>query len=132
MCVFQYTGTRRLHNSIHTYSPHLILPIHDARQFPAVSCLPAPPHLREETTPMNAVLKNTLSQLAADLYLQTHSTNPLLKSQTIERAIQGLLDAPSHDSLFAVTRLQTRLYDANGVAINHDPDRKSTRLNSSH
>lgn len=92
-----------------------------ARSFPAVSVLLRPPHLREGTTPMNAVLENTLSQLAADWYLQTHSTNPLLKSQTIERAIQGLLDAPSHDSLFAVTRLQTRLYDANGVAINHDP-----------
>jgi CMP-N-acetylneuraminic acid synthetase len=28
---------------------------------------------------------------------------------------------PSHDSLFSVTRLQTRLYNQNGEAINHDP-----------
>lgn len=28
---------------------------------------------------------------------------------------------PAKDSLFSVTRLQTRLYDAQGKAINHDP-----------
>ena len=27
----------------------------------------------------------------------------------------------THDSLFSVTRLQTRLYDAEGQAVNHDP-----------
>ena len=28
---------------------------------------------------------------------------------------------PEKDSLFSVTRLQTRLYDSKGKAINHDP-----------
>src|SRR3546814_13888702 len=42
-----------------------------AGSFPAVSVLLRPPHLREGTTPMNAVLENTLSQLPADWYLQT-------------------------------------------------------------
>lgn len=92
-----------------------------ARRFPSVVVLLRPPHLREGTTPMNAVLENTLSQLKADWYLQTHSTNPLLKAATIEKAIRRLLDAPEHDSLFSVTRLQTRLYDAQGKAMNHDP-----------
>jgi CMP-N-acetylneuraminic acid synthetase len=54
--------------------------------------------------------------------LQTHSTNPLLQPQTVSRAIQSLLaNYPNYDSLFSVTRLQTRLYDQNGHAINHDP-----------
>jgi CMP-N-acetylneuraminic acid synthetase len=54
--------------------------------------------------------------------LQTHSTNPLLKPETVSRAIQSLLtNYPTRDSLFSVTRLQTRLYDQNGHAINHDP-----------
>jgi CMP-N-acetylneuraminic acid synthetase len=58
----------------------------------------------------------------ADFYLQTHSTNPLLKPDTISRAIQLLLtNYPNHDSLFSVTRLQTRLYFQDGRAINHDP-----------
>ncbi len=62
------------------------------------------------------------SQVEADYYLQTHSTNPLLQPETISHAIQTfLLDYPKHDSLFSVTRWQTRLYDQNGKAINHDP-----------
>jgi CMP-N-acetylneuraminic acid synthetase len=58
----------------------------------------------------------------ADFYLQTHSTNPLLSAQTVSRAIQFLLtNHPHYDSLFSVTRLQTRLYFQDGRAINHDP-----------
>jgi len=33
-----------------------------------------------------------------------------------------LADYPTHDSLFSVTRLQTRLYDQYGHALNHDPN----------
>lgn len=104
---------------VDTDSPVIIDDI--ARAFPSVTVLLRPPHLREGTTPMNAVLENTLGQLKADWYLQTHSTNPLLKARTVEQAIRRLLDAPEHDSLFSVTRLQTRLYDAQGKAMNHDP-----------
>ncbi len=71
---------------------------------------------------MNEVLIYDTSQVAADLYLQTHSTNPLLRSATISRAIQSLLGSyPAYDSLFSVTRLQTRLWDQLGRAINHNP-----------
>jgi CMP-N-acetylneuraminic acid synthetase len=62
------------------------------------------------------------SLVPADLYLQTHSTNPLLKPETISRAIATLSAAyPEYDSLFGVTRLQTRLWDQLGRAINHNP-----------
>jgi CMP-N-acetylneuraminic acid synthetase len=58
----------------------------------------------------------------AEFYLQTHSTNPLLRPETVSRAIKRFLaGVPNHDSLFSVTRLQTRLYDQHGRAINHDP-----------
>lgn len=93
-----------------------------ASSFPSVKALIRPLHLREGTTPMNAVLEHTIGRIDADIYLQTHSTNPLLGASTIERAIDELLVNPDRDSLFGVTRLQTRLYDANGKAINHDPD----------
>jgi len=92
------------------------------RDFPQVRILPRPEHLRADAVPMNEILLYDTSQVEADFYLQTHSTNPLLKSATISRAIQTFLaDYPAHDSLFSVTRLQTRLWDANGHAINHDP-----------
>jgi CMP-N-acetylneuraminic acid synthetase len=105
---------------IDTDSPIII---EDASQhFPNVKILVRPEHLRSGITSMNDVLLNSVSQVEADIYLQTHSTNPLLKSETITKAIDFFLGSPEHDSLFSVTRLQTRLYDAEGKAINHDPD----------
>ncbi|HET6822578.1 MAG TPA: acylneuraminate cytidylyltransferase family protein [Anaerolineales bacterium] len=92
------------------------------RYFPQVRVLPRPEHLRADDVPMNDILIHDTAQVQADFYLQTHSTNPLLKPQTVSRAIQSLLtNYPNYDSLFSVTRLQTRLYDQNGHAINHDP-----------
>jgi len=93
------------------------------RDFPQVVILPRPEHLRADTVPMNEILLYDTAQVSAELYLQTHSTNPLLRAETTSRAIQTFLaDYPKHDSLFSVTRLQTRLYDANGHALNHDPN----------
>jgi CMP-N-acetylneuraminic acid synthetase len=90
--------------------------------FPQVTVLPRPEHLRADDVPMNDILIHDTGQVQADFYLQTHSTNPLLKPETISRAIQSLMTKyPDHDSLFSVTRLQTRLYDGQGHAINHDP-----------
>jgi CMP-N-acetylneuraminic acid synthetase len=92
------------------------------RYFPQVRVLPRPEHLRANDVPMNDILIHDTAQVQADFYLQTHSTNPLLQPQTVSRAIQSLLaNYPNYDSLFSVTRLQTRLYDQNGHAINHDP-----------
>jgi CMP-N-acetylneuraminic acid synthetase len=91
--------------------------------FPQVTVVERPKSLRLDTIPMNEILLYDTSLVEADFYLQTHSTNPLLRPETISKAIQTFLaDYPAHDSLFTVTRLQTRLYDNNGKAINHDPN----------
>lgn len=90
--------------------------------FPQVKLINRPEHLRADDVPMNDILIHDTAQVEADFYLQTHSTNPLLKPETISRTIQLLLtNYPAHDSLFSVTRLQTRLYFQDGRAINHDP-----------
>ena len=92
------------------------------RHFPQVRVVTRPEHLRADDVPMNDILLHDTAQVHADFYLQTHSTNPLLKPETISRAIQFLIsNYPIHDSLFSVTRLQTRLYFQDGRAINHDP-----------
>jgi CMP-N-acetylneuraminic acid synthetase len=94
-----------------------------ARNYPQVVALERPPHLRADTIPMNEILIYDTSRVEADFYLQTHSTTPLLRPQTISRTIQHFLQHPPHsDSLFSVTRLQTRLWDRQGLPINHDPD----------
>jgi CMP-N-acetylneuraminic acid synthetase len=73
-------------------------------------------------TPMNEILIYDTDRVEADFYLQTHSTNPLLRPETVSRAINSFLEHHGeHDSLFGVTRLQTRLYDQMGIAMNHDP-----------
>ena len=92
------------------------------QHFPEVIILERPAHLRGERVPMNEILAYDTSQVEADFYLQTHSTNPLLTAETISRAVQALLAAyPAYDSLFSVTRLQTRLWDQLGRPINHNP-----------
>jgi len=90
--------------------------------FPTVSILERPAHLCGDAVSMNEILVYDTSQVQADYYLQTHTTNPLLRQSTISGAIHTFLDNfPAYDSLFSVTRLQTRLYDQGGQAINHDP-----------
>ena len=92
------------------------------KYFPQVKIINRPEHLRSDDVPMNDILIHDTEQVKADFYLQTHSTNPLLKPETISRAIQLLVtNYPKNDSLFSVTRLQTRLYDQHGTAINHNP-----------
>jgi CMP-N-acetylneuraminic acid synthetase len=92
------------------------------RDFPQVQVIDRPEHLRADNISMNEILLYDTSQVESDFYLQTHSTNPLLRPVTISKAIQTfLVDYPAHDSLFSVTPLQTRLYDQYGQALNHDP-----------
>lgn len=92
------------------------------RLFPNVKLIQRPEHLRADDVPMNDILLYDTAQVQADFYLQTHSTNPLLKAETISRGIKSFLnDYPKYDSLFSVTRLQTRLYWQDGRAINHNP-----------
>jgi len=92
------------------------------QHFPQVRIINRPEHLRADDVPMNQILIHDTDQAPADFYLQTHSTNPLLKPETVARAIQSLItNYPNYDSLFSVTRLQTRLYDKDGRALNHNP-----------
>jgi CMP-N-acetylneuraminic acid synthetase len=92
------------------------------QEFPQVEILVRPEHLRAGEIPMNEVLLHDISQVPADLYLQTHSTNPFLRTETVSRAIQSLIkNFPAYDSLFSVTRIQRRLWDELARPINHNP-----------
>lgn len=92
------------------------------RNFPQVVVINRPENLRADNVPMNDILLYDTERVMADFYLQTHSTNPLLRPETVSGAIETFLASyPEKDSLFSVTRWQTRLYDQYGAAINHDP-----------
>jgi CMP-N-acetylneuraminic acid synthetase len=90
--------------------------------FPDVQVLVRPENLRDGNIAMNDVLLNTLKQVEADVVIQTHSTNPFLKPETVSAALENFNQPNSEcDSLFSVTRLQTRLWDARTQPVNHDP-----------
>jgi CMP-N-acetylneuraminic acid synthetase len=105
---------------VDTDSPVISDGIH--QKFPGVRLLDRPEHLRPGTVSMNDVLVYDAQQAPADYYLQTHTTNPLLRPETLTQAIDTFLKSiPAHDSLFSVTRLQTRLWNAQGKPLNHNP-----------
>ncbi len=90
--------------------------------FPQVQIIERPARLRADDVPMNDILLHDTAQLQAEYYLQTHSTNPLLRPETISRGVNAFFADPArYDSLFSVTRWQTRLYFQDGRAINHNP-----------
>ena len=71
---------------------------------------------------MNDIILHDISKIDSDYFLQTHSTNPLLETDTITKAIQHFFDNyPNHDSLFTVSKFQKRLWDSSGKAVNHNP-----------
>lgn len=105
---------------VDTDSPAIIEGVQ--KDFPTVKIIERPIHLREDRVPMNEILTHDTSLVHADFYLQTHSTNPLLRPETIGRAIQLFVASyPTYDSLFSVTRLQTRLWDQLARPLNHNP-----------
>lgn len=83
------------------------------------------PKLCGHEVSMNLILADDVANLPADIYLMTHTTNPMLRAETIRAALnayQKVLAAGTADSLFTVNRFQTRFYKENGTPINHDPD----------
>jgi CMP-N-acetylneuraminic acid synthetase len=75
---------------------------------------------------MNLVIADDVANVDADIYLMTHTTNPLLSVSSINAALEKFipsLEDGSADSLFTVNKIQTRFYDADAKAINHDPDK---------
>ena len=74
---------------------------------------------------MNLIIEDDLEATSADNYIMTHTTNPLLSGTTIGKALSNYQDAVSKgiaDSLFGVTKFQTRFYKFDGSPINHDPN----------
>ena len=92
------------------------------QNYPQVKIIQRPENLRAPEIPMNEILAYDTAQVESDFYLQTHSTNPLLKAETISSAIRKFLGQyPAFDSMFSVTRWQTRFYDQLTRPINHNP-----------
>ncbi|EKO4006423.1 acylneuraminate cytidylyltransferase family protein [Vibrio fluvialis] len=71
---------------------------------------------------MNLILADDISNIPADVYIMTHTTNPLISSKTISEGLSKFSSSDDYDSLFTVNKIQTRFYRQDGSAVNHDPD----------
>lgn len=90
--------------------------------FPSVIIVDRPKEIQGDFVPMNDIIEYDMKQIDSDIYIQTHSTNPLLKYETLDSAIKAFIDSNGKfDSVFSVTRLQTRLYWEDGKPVNHNP-----------
>ena len=83
-----------------------------------------PEHLHGGHVATNDLFVNVIQELNldADYYFQTHTTNPLLKTSTINNAIEQFLNKKKegYESLFSVKTHHTRFYNSNGEDMNHN------------
>lgn len=71
---------------------------------------------------MNEIIQYDISSDKGEHFLQTHSTNPNLSPETIDQAIEKYFSGLNqYDSLFSVTRIQSRFYNSRAKPINHNP-----------
>lgn len=83
------------------------------------------PEICGDLVSMNLVLADDVENVEADIYLMTHTTNPLMSAATVCAALASFREAHAvgkADSLFTVDKVQTRFYREDCSPVNHDPD----------
>lgn len=81
-----------------------------------------PKNIQGDSVSMNKIIEFDLNNSDYDIYVQTHSTSPLLSIKSLDSAIEKMIKrSKEFDSIFSVTKIQTRFYDKNGVPFNHNP-----------
>jgi len=85
-----------------------------------VTILKRPTFLQGDMVGIQPLIAYDISHTNGDYYLQTHATNPLIQSNTIDNAIESFFRQSQHDSLFTVTSIKSRFYWPNGKEINHN------------
>ena len=101
-----------------------ILEAHGLEDSERVKVRDRPLEICGDLVSMNEVIRDDVSNTDADIFLMTHTTNPLLSKKSIESALsvfQKALREGKNDSLFTVNRVQDRFYTADAKPINHDP-----------
>ena len=87
-----------------------------------VSIHKRPKNIQGDFVSMNKIIEYDLNNSDSDIYIQTHSTSPLLTVKSLDSAIYKMISKNTgFDSIFSVTKIQTRFYDKNGNPFNHDP-----------
>ena len=82
------------------------------------------PSLRGDLVSMNKIIEDDILSDGNDIFLMTHTTNPLISTKTLSNAIDIFMnrDKNKYDSLYSATKFQGRFYYEESVAINHNPN----------
>ena len=87
-----------------------------------VSIHERPTNIQGDFVSMNKIIEYDLNNSNSDIYIQIHSTSPLLSIRSLDAAIKKMISKETDfDSIFSVTKIQTRFYDKNSNPLNHDP-----------
>lgn len=92
-------------------------------KYPAVKTHYRPEAIQGDMVSMNKIIAYDMENEDADVYLQTHTTNPILSVESLDKGLQFFIsNKDNYDSVFSVTGMQTRLYWENGEPVNHNPN----------
>lgn len=88
---------------------------------PDVIVINRPDHLCGDEVSMNKIIQYDIDYLGEGHYVQTHSTNPLLSVETLDRAVEFYSrNISQYDSIFSVIEHKARFFEFNGNAVNHN------------
>lgn len=79
-------------------------------------------HCDESKCTANEMIADMARRVNADVILWAHPTNPLVRAETYDRAVQAYVEGleSGHDSLLSVTRVQRHAWQ-DGKPANYDP-----------
>jgi CMP-N-acetylneuraminic acid synthetase len=82
------------------------------------------PDLCGDMVSMNKIIEDDILSDKNNIFLMTHTTNPLISKETFKKAIEVFThrDKSLFDSLYSTTKFQGRFYYEGSAAINHNPD----------
>ena len=83
-----------------------------------ITFLKRDPYLDGDMVKGFEIYERFIAEVDADVYVLSHTTSPFTRSETIQNALDKMLDG-SHDSAFSAKRLQTFLWTQDGP-LNYD------------
>lgn len=94
---------------------------------PRIMVISRPPELASPEISMNRIIQSILSRIWDEIeddtiILQTHVTNPFLKIETVNQAIEEF-ERVKPDTLLTVNSFQKRIWSDYGDPVNHDPSK---------
>ena len=89
-----------------------------SKYFDSIKFCKRPDKLLGDDISMNKIIESSLKDCTNETIVQVHTTSPLLKTKTIDKAIKFHLD--KKQDIFSVNKLYERFYDKDLRAINHD------------